>query len=824
MPAATILEIEAIYQSERIRFDDVAIIQCRLAASTQAMAAGSEVTPDNPDFYRVNLGELFGDSSASQSALISIKVECNPDDFSPSVTYRFFGRWTEYKNRHTGRSEQQFHAQTFVRAKPHGRQGIIAYLRQAPNIGQVRASKLWDSFNSDAVRVLREQPEVAASVLKLADDKAAEAAAWLARESALEDCQIELIDVLGGRGFPKSIARRAVQAWGNRASEVIRFDPYRLMGFRGCGFKRCDALYLDLGLPPGRRKRQALCAWYTLASDNEGHSWFPLDYVLAGLRGSITGGELNPGAALKLAKRARAIATMRTDGPRGGFVDQGGFLWIAEGKKARQEQAVAEHLAAASLEPAAWPTLPSDSPLSPHQIENYQRATSGGTIAILGGSPGTGKTFTAAQAIKAAIALLGGDNIAVAAPTGKAAVRITEAMQAYGIDLRAKTIHSMLGRPGQNETTGEWTFAHHAGNPLPFRLIVTDEFSMCDTGLACSLFSARPKGCHVLIIGDVNQLPPVGHGAPLRDMIAAGLPYGELREIRRNSGAIVQACADMRDGRSFQCVKKVDIGAGQNLKLIEAHSPDAQIEKMLAALNVARGMGVDPVWDCQVLVPVNDKSPLGRKKLNKVLQEALNPTPAERSTDWCRPRDKVVNLKNGYFKLVETGGTLAADDEIETNEKNETYIANGELAEVLHVEEKSFIARLTSPTRVVRVPMGKQKGGEGDESADGQCGDGENSDKTATGCSWDLAYALSTHKSQGSEWPVVIVMLDEYPGARMVCSREHLYTSISRAKKMCLLIGKLATAHGFTRKVALGKRKTFLKELIRREIAKCQQP
>jgi hypothetical protein len=224
-----------------------------------------------------------------------------------------------------------------------------------------------------------------------------------------------------------------------------------------------------------------------------------------------------------------------------------------------------------------WPKL-TEGPLTAHQIEQYERATARGNLAILGGSPGTGKTFTAAQIIKAIGNQIGFTSIGVGAPTGKAAVRLTEAMAAYRLPLRASTWHSLL-KVEQADDGGGWSFAHNAGNPLPFTFLVGDESSMLDTDLAASIFSARARGTKFLCIGDVNQLPPVGHGAPLRDMIAAGLPYGELREIKRNEGGIVQACADIRDGLPFTCEG--------NLRLVEAWSPGEQQDQMLETINEA---------------------------------------------------------------------------------------------------------------------------------------------------------------------------------------------------------------------------------------------
>jgi exodeoxyribonuclease V alpha subunit len=289
-----------------------------------------------------------------------------------------------------------------------------------------------------------------------------------------------------------------------------------------------------------------------------------------------------------------------------------------------------------------------------------------------------------------------------------------------------------------------------------------------------AIMAARPRGCHFLLVGDVHQLPPVGNGAPLRDMINSGVVgYGELTEIKRNSGGIVEACAAIRDGKPWD--------EAENL-IVDPFADQIQA----ARIHCQKGHPkLDAVWDCQVLVAVNARSPLSRKAINLELQNALNPNPEVKGTPF-RLADKIVCLKNGKYT--------------EINDREEVYVANGELAKVIEIEDKSIIAELSNPARTVRIPRGK---------ADGE----------SSGCNWDLAYGLSCHKSQGSEWPVVIVVLDEYPGARMVCSREWLYTAISRAKKQCILIGKKATADAMCRRVAIGKRQTFLRQLIQLENA-----
>lgn len=268
--------------------------------------------------------------------------EAGDEEPRQHFAYRFYGEFRHYENRYTGDTERQFHYQTFVRAEPHTKAGIVAYLDGAPNIGRVLAMRLWDKFGSNAVKILREQPEVAAAACeRLSVDAAMEAAAWLDREKALEDCSIELVDLLEGRGFPKVVAKQAVKEFGNRAAAIIKANPYLMMRFRGCGFKRADALYLDLGHPPARLKRQALCAWHHVARNGDGDTWQYRKSVDVGLAGAIGGADVKADAAVELAGRVGMLAVMRTDGPDGPPAWDGDCCWVAEGAKARNEARLA---------------------------------------------------------------------------------------------------------------------------------------------------------------------------------------------------------------------------------------------------------------------------------------------------------------------------------------------------------------------------------------------------------------------------------------------------------------------------------------------------
>ena len=457
-----------------------------------------------------------------------------------------------------------------------------------------------------------------------------------------------------------------------------------------------------------------------------------------------------------------------------------------------------------------WPDPSTIDGISPHQREKLSTALSG-PVALLLGGPGTGKTYTAAAVLKAIAAQHGSANLAVAAPTGKAAVRITAAMQAAGLDMAhdATTIHRLLA-VGRNGHDGKgWGFQRNAANPIPQRFIAVDEVSMLDTDLAASLFAACAPGTHILLIGDPGQLPPVGHGAPLRDLIASGkVGCGELTEIRRNAGDIVTACASIRAGRSFRPSPFINTSAGANLLHIETrHSSITwqRLERLLRSCPAS----IDPVWDVQVMVAVNEKSDLSRVELNKRLQGLLN-SGGERVVGGHKFRvgDKVICLSNSMLSLagevVEAGfntwagtqGAAAIDNGSHpgkpmpaTDAALTDFVANGEIGRVLSVEPKKMLVKFDSPARTVKV-VGEFLS------------------------VFDHAFAITVHKAQGSQSKVAIYVSDDYMGARHVCSRELIYTAISRAEKMAVTIGRKAVIDQDCRKEALSRRKTFLKELL----------
>ena len=723
-------------------------------------------------------------------------------EISAGVAYRFYGTWINHD-----KYGPQFKFDSAVLSQRQEQMGVIAYLsRSALGLSAALAKRLWNAFGADAISVLRMNPDRAATEAQIDQAKAVAASVKLRDMMEFEPTKIELFELFSGRGFPKSVVKSVIAKWGKRAPEIIRRDPFKMLvaDISGVGFKRADRLYIDLGGNPLRLKRQTLAAWHALHTSSTGNTWDS--------EGLCNKAVMQATGMLDYRIFARAIEL----GVRSRWIqrrDDDGTKWYAEKVNARNEELLAVHIRRIMKHKPMWPTIPENSPATPHQREKLAEIT-GSALGILAGTPGTGKTFTAAVLLRELIALIGAHRIAVCAPTGKAAVRITEAMARYELPLTAFTIHGTLGVSGYG--ANGYVFEHNEENRLPYDVILADEMSMTDTDLASALFRAIKPGANVLLVGDPFQLPPVGHGAPLRDMIDAGVPCGLLTEIKRNSGAIVTACRDIKDGRLFTTSPRIDVDAGENLAIATAETKEQQRDVIVSHLDICRGKLYDPIWDVQILTATNDKGPVSRKPLNILLQSILNPVvtdlPAERKNAAWRVGDKVICLKNVQSILWELGWNNSARDLMESWQKtaNGTYLANGDMGRVEAVSPTDAVVTFNSPERTVKIATGRKKknGNEQGDGVDNNDGGNDSPDKIE----FDLAYAVTVHKSQGSEWPVVIVVVDE--GAGPLGTREFIYTAISRAAKLCILVGQRATALKWARKVSLSNRKTFLKEMI----------
>lgn len=318
----------------------------------------------------------------------------------------------------------------------------------------------------------------------------------------------------------------------------------------------------------------------------------------------------------------------------------------------------------------------------------------------------------------------------------------------------------------------------------------------------------------MLFLGDPHQLPPVGHGAPLRDILECpeSIPSGTLSEIQRNSGRGVAICKAIRERRPWDVSKQLDLPAGENTLLIEQKSVEGQIdalENMLMQFQTAKARKYDPIWDIQIIVALNKKGPLSRRSLNSRLQAILNPEGYTIPGCAFRVNDKVVNTKNGMVKSADPVRDNA-------DENGMVYCANGEQGKVIEIEAGKIVVQMESPRRTVIAHFKtKSKEQEAADEAMGEDGGEEDEGGTSTGCQYDLAYAISAHKSQGSEWPIIVVMLDDSGPAKWATSRQWLYTGISRFQQFCIMIGTKQTAMAMCARDSLFNRKTFLKERIR---------
>lgn len=745
--------------------------------------------------------------------------------------YRFLGKWLDDPKR-----GYQFHFSTFVIHGFAGKTGVTKYLTDlCSGIGPKTVDKLWLAYGAECVNKLRDEPHIVILETGLNPEVVQAAADELRLDKNYQHTKIDLNGLFAGRGFTGKLITACIRRWGARAAEMVRRNPFRLLNMPSAGFKRCDKLYLDCGLRPAALKRQVICAAQEVVKDRSGHTWIAADVLAEKLVAAIPAA--NPRRAFLAGLRCLGPGTNTPWLARRREVNADGTstLYLTTANRAYAERLVADSVRRLSGVANQWPTA--DVPVSQadgdrlpsaHQHERLTLATAG-PVGLFCGGPGTGKSHTLAYLVEAIIAAFGSSAVALVAPTGKAAVRMTQAMRLAKVDARpASTIHSKLIECGRLTLTGadsEEMDGFGGDGPtglLEERFIIVDEVSMCDTNLMALLLSACPTGTHVLLIGDPYQLPPVGHGSPLRDMIAAGLPYGELTAVRRNAGQIVHACVRIKCGEEFETADRVDLDATppKNLRLIETRNEDDTAEVLDALLS--KMSAFHPVWGCQVIIARNKGGKLTRKPLNDRLQLLLNADGRQVAGNPFRVGDKVICLKNCKQTEVQFVGEDDAasmagpknyvncyteDRWTRHREPRQQRVANGEIGRVLAIDATEVIAVFSERENPVRIHLSKKKD---DEShADDLPGGGEE----GRGCNFDLAYAVTCHKMQGSQAPCVIVVGDPQGGG--VCTRNWLYTAVSRPEKLCILVGPRALWSKMAAKQDITRRKTFLTELLK---------
>lgn len=648
-------------------------------------------------------------------------------------------------------------------ALPTDADGVVSYLiSTAKWIGASLARAVVDAYGPFALDTLKTDPHrVAADIRGITLERAIEIQAALNAHEAQEKTVIGLAGLFKNTEIPNATIDRAIDRWGYEAAAVVEADPFALVNLHGIGFKMADRVRQNLGILPDDHQRIAAGIEFILddASWGQGHTYLT-DVAFTAEAAKVlylTMDQIEPSLDV-MVKQGRIVRHETT------WLDVTGYnlalpeLEFAERRIASKiAKMAAMPLVAGKIKPSVQEGLAQD------QVDALE-AFRTSRVFVLTGAPGTGKTHLVRRLLDVLLDE-GAKHVKLCAPTGKAAKRLTEL-----VGREATTIHRLL-EPSISE--GKFKFARDDGNQIEADAVIVDESSMIDVPLMDSLMAAVPTSARLVLVGDTNQLPSVGPGNVLRDVIASGVaPVSELRTIKRQGeGNIVRHCHRIRDGMALGDV------VAQNLESPDfyfAQEPNAEeaLEELvsLASERLPARFNVDPVRDIQVLAPMRDKGPLSCRSINERLRQALNPRRPEVGARFA-VGDKVIQLRNDY----------------------ERGIYNGDIGQVAaSVRDRSqYVVKFDAPLREVEIPW--------------------------KDCDLELAYAVTIHKSQGSEWPVVVIPVHPMAGNHM-WQRNLLYTAISRAKKVCLCVGDQGELPKIIKRTSQARRNTNLAAFLREAI------
>lgn len=642
----------------------------------------------------------------------------------------------------------QFHSEIYERLMPATEAAIENYLASGvvKGVGAVLARRLVEKFGGQTLAVMEQTPARLCEVDGISPKKAEKIAEEYRKLFGMRSVML----FLSSYGIPAPNAIKVWKQFGLASQEIIARNPYALcIEEIGVPFERADNIALHNGIAGDAYERLSAGLLYVLRHNlGNGHVCLP-DEKLA-----VTGAKLVESDSHHMRD---VMGEMAAQGEIVQLTREGvNYIYLPRYYQA--ECAVAARISARLSQRDQGILLP-DVEGFVDEFEQKQGLVYAelqrkaiimaitSPIMILTGGPGTGKT----TAISAIIRLLGqmGEKVALAAPTGRAAKRMSELT-----DAEAKTVHRLL-EVDFGSAGGETKFKRNEKNPLPCDTVIIDEASMLDVLLFESLLRALRSSCRLILVGDPDQLPPVGAGNVLGDLIECGrVPMVHLSEIFRQAAQslIVTNAHAIVSGRCPEMDKKDNdffFLASQNTGQIAATAAD------LCARRLPNSYGFSPMWDIQVLAPTRVGA-LGTVELNRVLQRALNP-PAPTKKEYSsgltlfREGDKVMQIRNNYDLIWERD-----------NGEEGMGVFNGDIGviEMINKPSASILVRYDDHIAEYAFEMANEL---------------------------ELAYAVTVHKSQGNEYDAVILPLGD--GRSRMYYRNVLYTAVTRAKKLLIIVG-----------------------------------